>query len=617
MDCFYAQVEMILNPTLGDKPLGIQQKNIVVTCNYVAREQGVGKLSYVKDALKICPKLVLVSGEDLTKYREMSYKVTDYLLQFCPLVERLGFDENFIDVTNLVKDRQASNKTYDVKGHSYFEDKVPRMHCSCGCYERLAIGSHIASEMRAGLKESLGLTSCAGISHNKLLSKLVAGTHKPNQQTVLFPHQVDTLLLSLKSVQQIPGIGSSMSKRLAAMGIVSIQQLRTENLNSLQLEFGIQVATTIHNLSHGRDPSPVTQTGPPQSLSDEDSFIKCNSVEDARNRTREILRNLLQRLREDGRVPHTLRIAVRKFSKPKQWTRESRQCPFPDGVLQDSDSDKVIEKILDVAMNLFSKLVEISKPFHLTLISVCFTKLEDRSKKPSITTYFKKSTDGPAANQKIDILKTRSKKPSIDTYFKKPMQQHDPGKHSRTFEIKDIQKVNSFFQKTEENTMKKQKVNHSSSDNSSKISENRKLISELFSGQSISSKEQIVDNSILDLEYNSKKAILDDKEIKYVDTSKTSECPSSSKFENKDQVQHTARPTKMEDETNNSLDLESTPSDFNNDLPPNVDVSVFSQLPTSVQKELIENWKREKTKLQVKPRSKEVKKSIKEFFTTK
>lgn len=55
---------------------GIQQKYIVVTCNYVAREMGVTKLMSVADAKEKCPQLVLVKGEDLTHYREMSYKVT-------------------------------------------------------------------------------------------------------------------------------------------------------------------------------------------------------------------------------------------------------------------------------------------------------------------------------------------------------------------------------------------------------------------------------------------------------------------------------------------------------------------------------------------------------------
>lgn len=56
--------------------LGIQQKYIIVTCNYVAREMGVTKLMSVTNAKEKCPPLVLVKGEDLTHYREMSYKLT-------------------------------------------------------------------------------------------------------------------------------------------------------------------------------------------------------------------------------------------------------------------------------------------------------------------------------------------------------------------------------------------------------------------------------------------------------------------------------------------------------------------------------------------------------------
>ena len=55
---------------------GIQQKYLLVTCNYIARSQGVTKLMRVTDALQRCPDLVIVSGEDLTHYREMSYRIT-------------------------------------------------------------------------------------------------------------------------------------------------------------------------------------------------------------------------------------------------------------------------------------------------------------------------------------------------------------------------------------------------------------------------------------------------------------------------------------------------------------------------------------------------------------
>lgn len=94
IDCFYAQVEEIRNPLLRTKPLGIQQKNIIVTCNYIARQYGIHKLMLLSEAKKLCPQLTLVNGEDLTNYRKMSARIFDILLMFTPFVEKLGMDEN-------------------------------------------------------------------------------------------------------------------------------------------------------------------------------------------------------------------------------------------------------------------------------------------------------------------------------------------------------------------------------------------------------------------------------------------------------------------------------------------------------------------------------------------
>ena len=67
MDCFYAQCEMVENPLLVSKPIGIQQKNLVVTTNYIARKLGVQKMSTVIDAKNICKELILINGENLEK----------------------------------------------------------------------------------------------------------------------------------------------------------------------------------------------------------------------------------------------------------------------------------------------------------------------------------------------------------------------------------------------------------------------------------------------------------------------------------------------------------------------------------------------------------------------
>lgn len=74
-----------------------------------------------------------------------------------------------------------------------------------GDYARLAVGSHIAAELREAIHSKLGLTGCAGIANNKLLAKLVSGTFKPNQQTSLLPQNVPDIMASLGSLRKVPG----------------------------------------------------------------------------------------------------------------------------------------------------------------------------------------------------------------------------------------------------------------------------------------------------------------------------------------------------------------------------------------------------------------------------
>jgi len=124
-DCFYAQVEELRDPSLREKPLGISQKYLVVTCNYVARKAGVTKLMNIVEAKKKCvsassaaclqimpvhgllsvprcvtsravcpqPELVLVPGEDLTPYRKTSAAVFAVLSEFGAAAQKLGMDE--------------------------------------------------------------------------------------------------------------------------------------------------------------------------------------------------------------------------------------------------------------------------------------------------------------------------------------------------------------------------------------------------------------------------------------------------------------------------------------------------------------------------------------------
>lgn len=80
---------------LKSLPLAVQQKQIVVTCNYEARRRGLRKLQLIKEAKQICPDVVIVLGEDLTRFRNASKELYLFLRDFVwgKRVEKLGFDE--------------------------------------------------------------------------------------------------------------------------------------------------------------------------------------------------------------------------------------------------------------------------------------------------------------------------------------------------------------------------------------------------------------------------------------------------------------------------------------------------------------------------------------------
>ena len=83
------------DPQLRRLPFAVQQKQIIVTCNYEARRRGLYKLQLVKDARQQCPEVIIALGEDLTRFRNASKDNYLFLRYYAwnHKVERLGFDE--------------------------------------------------------------------------------------------------------------------------------------------------------------------------------------------------------------------------------------------------------------------------------------------------------------------------------------------------------------------------------------------------------------------------------------------------------------------------------------------------------------------------------------------
>jgi len=404
IDCFYAQVEMLDNPELREKPFGVQQKNIVVTCNYAARAAGVKKTCWIRDALKICPNLILINGEDLHKYRKISQSIFTILQSMnCP-VEKLGMDENFIDVTDIVYEKLRcidSSDKFSLVGHSF--KSMNGNNCSCGCSLRLKLASQLAQDLREKLVKELNITSSAGISYNKLLSKLIGSCHKPNDQTILFPCDALEYMSTLTNVKSIPGIGSKMFQALKSNNIESILDLQNCNISKLETFLDKGTAQKIRDLSFGIDNAPVKQTGQPLSIGLEDRFKMISTKEECLVKLKWLLQRLCILIHEDGRLPQVLKVTVRDYFKDKEikkFHKESRQCKVTSSYFKALNNSEILEKlsetkVLDVLMNLLLKMVDVRSPFHLTLIGISTTDFIDPSKqsKNAITNFFQNTGD--------------------------------------------------------------------------------------------------------------------------------------------------------------------------------------------------------------------------------
>ena len=116
----------------------------------------------------------------------------------------------------------------------------------------------------------------AGVAHNKLLAKLAAGLHKPDQQSILPAAEAAPFMCPLP-LRAIPGIGSKAERGLNGLGIMTVGELRGIALSVLLQHVNGKVAAMVLEAAWGCDSRAVSERGPPKAMSVEDSFVQCDT----------------------------------------------------------------------------------------------------------------------------------------------------------------------------------------------------------------------------------------------------------------------------------------------------------------------------------------------------
>ncbi|MEV5028687.1 DNA polymerase IV [Paenibacillus sp. LPE1-1-1.1] len=284
MNAFYCSVHEAEEPEkYKNKPTAVsgsveQRKGILVTCSYAARSRGIKTGMTVRQALQLCPELILIKP-DFTLYRKYSQGFMAIARQYTPLVEAVSIDECYMDIT----------------GSKMFGTPL-----------------EIASSLQKRIQSEWTLPCSIGLAPNKLLAKMASDMKKPNGLTVLRIRDVKHVLWD-KSCDTLFGIGKKTAEKLAKLNIRTIGQLAAADEYMLNKHFGV-IGSWMKSAAHGIDHGEVnpnrernksighTTTLPHDLTAREDVFRVLLNLADQTGR----------RLRRQKLVATTVQITIRK-----------------------------------------------------------------------------------------------------------------------------------------------------------------------------------------------------------------------------------------------------------------------------------------------------------------
>lgn len=284
MNAFYCSVHEAEEPEkYKNRPTAVsgsveQRKGILVTCSYSARRVGIKTGMTVRQALKLCPELLLIKP-DFNLYRKYSHGFMAIASQYTPLVEAVSIDECYMDIT----------------GSKMFGTPL-----------------EIAESLQQRIMSEWSLPCSIGLAPNKLLAKMASDMKKPNGLTVLRIRDVKNVLWD-KSCDTLFGIGKKTADKLAKLNIRTIGQLAATDELMLNKHFGV-VGSWMKSAAHGIDNSEVNPSRERNKSIGHTTTLP-NDIT-AREDVYRVLLNLTdqtgRRLRRQKMVATTVQITIRK-----------------------------------------------------------------------------------------------------------------------------------------------------------------------------------------------------------------------------------------------------------------------------------------------------------------
>ena len=240
MDTFFVSVERLRNSRLEGLPVivgSLSDRGVVAACSYETRLFGVHSAMPMRMALRLCPEARVVRG-DMDLYSRYSRTVTDIIAEKAPVYEKASIDEHYLDLSGM--DRFVGSLKW-------------------------------ARELRQRIRHETGLPLSMGFSVNKTVSKIAAGTAKPNGEREV-PREGVQPFLDPMAIRKIPMVGPKTEQLLLSMGVDTIATLCRIPPEMMEKVLG-KPGIEIWRRAHGVDLRPVVPYSEELSMGTERTFV--------------------------------------------------------------------------------------------------------------------------------------------------------------------------------------------------------------------------------------------------------------------------------------------------------------------------------------------------------
>lgn len=328
---FYVSCERVFQPQLEHIPIVVLSNNDGCAVARSAEVKALGvKMGTPWFKMKELAREhgILALSSNYTLYGDMSNRATAVLRDFSPDIEVYSVDESFLRVESVA-------------------------HLYGGM---TAMGQQI----RQRVKQWTGLPVCVGCGPTKTLAKIANHLAKKNPEfdgvcdLHAIPRPERLWWMSQLEVGEVWGVGKRIAKRLNAMGVETVLDLRNISIKEIRAQFGVVMERTCNELRgisclELEDVAPAKQ----QIMSSRSFGSPVTTLAELREAVASYVSRAAEKLRAQGSVSAAVQVYIQtnRFKESDLQYSEGLVVPLPDP----TDDTRLLSRAATLGLGLIFK----------------------------------------------------------------------------------------------------------------------------------------------------------------------------------------------------------------------------------------------------------------------